>query len=384
MDFPREVLRGSLAAPAAFALMGALATGAVLLLDVPVSWPLVAAVLAAATGAPASLTGTAGSGPVGAVVHGAVDVIPLGVALPGAVVFAVLLLGGSLRTPLRVLAARAAGAAATLTAVLVVVLVAGPATVPVSLPSGAGRPGEIPGGSGTPGVLLAVQPGVGVTILGALVGFVILTGGCAALTRLPHRRIVARVTLLGILAPVAAGLALSALVAVRWPGLAGAGLLYGPNAVLAGITGTPQFTVAGRPVGDDGGGTELLVVRLMMLVVIVLACAALLIGVPPGKGGRWQRARGIAAGAAFAAVLTGLSVLSAGSLELGVTVLMFTVPVLALQLPPAVGWAALGGGLAGFVGSLLADVRARRGDLPAAPAGREPRAVPAHGESERG
>ena len=95
---------------------------------------------------------------------------------------------------------------------------------------------------------------------------------------------------------------------------------------------------------------------------------------------------------------------AAGSLDLGVTVLVFTIPVIVVQVPAAMGWAALtgavAGGLAGLVGSLAADVRAhRRGDPaarddrpavrgndPGAPGGQVPSPVAVHGESasERG
>jgi hypothetical protein len=395
----REILRGAAAPVAAFALMGLLAAGALAWLDAPVTWSFIATVLAAAAGGPASLTGSLDTGGTTAVVHGTVGVLPLGVAAPGAVVFCVVLLG-SLRAPARTVALRAAGAAVAMAAVLVAVLAAGDGTVRTVVPVGnTGTMRES---------LLVVRPDAGATVLGGLLAFAVLAGFCVLLVLLPYRRTVARVALLGPVVPAVIGLVVALAVAAQRPGVAGVAVLFGANAVLVAVLagfGAPPPDALGGPLatplrsnagGHDwllGGAVGPLAVRLAALAAFVLLCAALLAMVPPGPGGsRWRRAglRGLAAGATLAVVLAGMSAAGAGSLELGVAVLVFDAQVLGLHLAPAIGWAllagAVSGGLAGLVGSLVADARATPRGVTRVPVEPAPQPVPGHwdGTSERG
>ncbi|MEV6851383.1 hypothetical protein [Actinoplanes sp. NPDC051411] len=350
---------------AAFAVMGLLAAGALAALGAPVNWPFIATAVAAALGGPASLTGSLATGRVTASVHGTVGVLPLGLAVPAAVVFCVVL-AGSARTPVRAVAVRAAGAAVTTTAVLVAVLAAGDGTLRIALPAGK--------------TLLAVRPDAGATVLGAVFAFVLLAGFCALLALVPHGRIVAGIALLGTIVPTVIALVAALVAAGHRPAVAGVALLFGVNAVLVAVLsgfGAAPPALTGpmtTRLHDSAGGQAWLLgdsagpvaVRLGALAAFILLGAAVLAMVPPGAGGdRWRRAgrRAAVAGATLAAVLAGMSAAGGGSLELGLAVLFFNAPVLGLHVAPAVGWAllagALSGGLAGLVGSLVADARAR-------------------------
>ncbi|MFC7531613.1 hypothetical protein [Actinoplanes sp. GCM10030250] len=385
MDNVREILRGAAAPLTAFAVMGVLAACALSLMSTPVTWPFVAAVLAAAVGGPASMAGQLDTGQVPAVVHGTVGIVPLGVALPGAVVFCVLF-AGAVRVPMRSLALRAAGAAGAMGAALIAVLAAGAATVRVSVPVGnTGTMRE---------TVLVLRPDAGATVLGGSVALIVLIGFCVLLTLLPARRVVARVALLGPLVPIAVALAVASFVAAQRPAVAGVAVLFGVNAVLAAVLaafGAPPPAVLGGPLSEPlrtgagghewllGGAAGPVAVRLAVLTAFVLL-GAVLLAVAPGPGsGRWQRAglRGLIAGTTLALVFAGMAVAGAGSLRLGVAVLVFDVPVLDLRVAAGVWWALLagaaGGGLAGVLGSLVADARA---PLPAVTAAPVPVAVP--------
>jgi hypothetical protein len=71
----------------------------------------------------------------------------------------------------------------------------------------------------------------------------------------------------------------------------------------------------------------------------------------------------VVAGAALGLTLALTALLTAGGLDLAISLAVFRTPLLALRLEPAPGWAllagALAGALAGGVGSLTADVRWR-------------------------
>jgi hypothetical protein len=399
MEIVRGIFRGAVAAVAAFGVMVLLAAGALAWLGAPVNWPFIATAVAAAVGGPASLTGSLDAGRVTAAVHGTVGVLPLGLAVPAAVVFGAVLVG-SLRTSVRAVAVRAAGAAVTTAAVLVAVLAAGDGTLRIALPAG-----------NTPTVretLLVVRPDAGAAILGALLTFALLVGFCVLLVVVPHGRIVAGIAMLGMIVPTIIGLVAALIVAGHQPAVAGVAVFFGVNAVLVAVlsgfgASPPVLTgpMTTRLHGSAGGQAWLLgdtagsvAVRLVALAAFILLGAVLLAAVPPGSGGgRWRRAglRSAVAGATLAVVLAGMSAAGGGSLELGLAVLFFNSPVFGLHVASAVGWAllagAVSGGLAGLVGSLMADARARgvSGSL-AAPVEPAPQPVPSAWDraSERG
>jgi len=158
-------------------------------------------------------------------------------------------------------------------------------------------------------------------------------------------------------------------------------VLFGADAVLAAVLsgfGAGPPAVLGGPLatklrGGDGGHAWLLgdsagpvAVRMAALAAFLVLGAALLATVRPDAGtGRRPRAatRAAVAGGTLAVVLAATTAAAAGAVRLGVTVLFFDAQVLSLRVAPAVGWAllagAVAGGLAGLVGSLVADVRAR-------------------------
>jgi len=408
MDILRNLGRGAAAALAAFAVMGSLAVVALSRLETPVTWSLVAAVLATAVGGSATLTGSLDTGLVPIALEGTIDVLPLGLSGPGALVFCAILAGpvraartvttngraartvpasgraartvpASGRAARTVAtngraerpgpsagtasAVRTAGAAVAAGAVLAAVVNAGSARVDLALPLGA-----------APATGLVVRPDTSSTLTGGLLAVVLLGAGCGLVSRLRCRRAVAAVPLAAVGALVVVGLVVAVLLVPRNAALAGVALLFGANAVLMALLGgfgapstslpSPLQTAA----GDHGwllGSAGPIAVRLVALGVLIVACAAPLAFAAPVGGDRWHRAglRAVVSGSVLAVVLAALTVVSAGSLALGVSVVVFRTQVLALHVGPAVGWAllagAVAGGAAGFVGSLLADVRWR-------------------------
>jgi len=449
MTYVREILRGAAAVLAAFVVMGALTAAVLSLIGTSVTWPFIAAVLAAALGGSVSAAGSLDTGQLPAIMQGTVGIVPLGVALPGAVVFCVMLLGAAERS-VRPLTLRAAGATATAGAFLAAVLTAGEATVRVSLPTGTtGTMRE---------ALLVLRPDAASTVVGGSVALIALTGFCALLALLPSqpvmaqtaapprwgvpaekapagphqhvkaeaaaagperdgpaqavstgparrvvarvasagsvRRVLARVALAGAIGPVAVALVVAALVSTQRPEGAGVAVLFGVNAVLAAVLAgsgpspialggplsPPLQTAAGRHDWLVGGAAGPVAIRLAALAVLVLLCASLLATVRPGPGdSRWRRAglRGLVAGATLALVLAAMAAAGAGELQLSVAVLRFRVPVLDLHLAAGAAAAllagAVSGGLAGVLGSVVADAWAR---FPKAAAGPGPAAAP--------
>ena len=368
MNTLRNALRGAAAVLAATVVTAGLAAAAIALLDLPFS--LLPAVLVAAVGGPASLTSSIDTGFLPVALQGTVDVVPLGIAGPGAVVFAVVLLG-SLRTPLRALAVRTAGAAGTAVVVLAVLSTAKSTSIDIPLPlDGTPLPTE---------AQLVIQPDGGSAVFTGLLALLVLAAGCALLTRLPYRRTVAATALAGPVVLIAVGLAVAAVVATRQPALAGVALLFGANAVLLAVLaafGASSLTSVGGPLAqvlDSVAGRDVWLLggvapgplRVAGVLMFVLVCTVALTLVTPEVGNRWRRAGGqaLVAGTVLAVVLAVTAMIGAGSLDLGVSLAVFRTPLLALRFEPAVGWALLAGvvtgGLAGLAGSLTADVRWR-------------------------
>ncbi|WP_035855424.1 hypothetical protein [Cryptosporangium arvum] len=376
------ILRGAAAALAALAVTAGLAVTALALLDLPMT--LVPAVLSAAAGAPAELSGEVATPLVPIALRGTVDVVPLGITAPGVVVLA-LVSWGSARTPLRTLALRAAGTAGTAVVALAVLSRAGSTVVDVPLPAG-----RVPLPTSA---ALMVEPGS--AVLSGLLAVLGLAAAGALLTRVPYRRVVMVTVLAGAVVPVLIGLVAAVVLVGRQPALAGAALLFGANAVLAAV-GASSLT---GPGGPSAQLVDAAVSRADWLpgawapataVFVLLATAALALTAPrphatpplrarrPGPhprpfpatprttaDGRWRRAgtEAVVAGAALGLILALTALLTAGGLDLAISLAVFRTPLLALRLEPAPGWAllagALAGALAGGVGSLTADVRWR-------------------------
>ncbi|WP_328471060.1 hypothetical protein OHA21_06250 [Actinoplanes sp. NBC_00393] len=347
-----QILRGAAAALGATMAMAVLAVAALATAGLPVTWPFVATVLAAAFGGPATLTGSLDAGAMGAVLHGTVDIAPLALSAVGALIFSVTL-QGHVGTPMPVYARRVLGAAAMLLIVLAAVVAAPDATMAVTVPAGPA--------SASQDAQLVIRPDTGATLISGLLGFTVLTGGGALLTLLPHRRIAARAALTGLATPIAAGVAIAAVVATQRPSLAGVALLFGGNAAM--LAGPSSITLGGPLADRLDPNYQLPDAAAGALAVPLILAAFVLATVPPGDGNRWQRAgrRALVAGAVLAVVFAALSLAGAGRLSLGLMVLILNAELLTVQLVPAIGWAALagaaGGGLAGLLGSLMADMR---------------------------
>lgn len=381
METFKEFVRGVIASLTTALVMGALATAALLAVGVPVTWPFVAAVLAAACGGSTTLSGSldAARGPV--LADGGAHVLPLGITGPAVLVFGALLLllpGRPRRVWLRV-----AGAATAFAAFLGILLAAGAATVHVRPP--------VTANGATRDLVLHVRPDAGATLLGAGAGFVILAGTGWLLAVVPARRTVATTAALGVGLIVLGGLATVPVLASARPGLAGVALLIGPNAVLAaGLAGLGApagidvdgpvarsmrgAAAGGRlPLADSTGST---LVRIVVILVLVMLCAAVLASVPPAAdGSRWTRAgqRALVAGGTLGVVMGVLAAVAGGSLDLAISMLVVRIPVLSFHVGPSIGWAAVAGVLtglvAGAVGSLMADIRRRPAAEPIGGAG---------------
>ncbi|MEU4425429.1 hypothetical protein AB0F81_32815 [Actinoplanes sp. NPDC024001] len=369
METVREICRGAAAVLAGFAVMAGLVVAALAVSGVPVSWAFVATVLGAAVGGGAVLAGSLDAGAVGAVLHGAVDVVPLAVSAAGALVFCAVLVG-----PLRLSARRAVGALAAIPAVLAVVVAAPDAVAAIPVPAGAGQAvREAP---------LVIRADTGDTVTGGLLTFAVLTGFCLLVAVLPNRRVVVTAAAAVPMALLLGGLVLAALAAAHRPALAAPALLLGANAVVLAGLGSSPVTLSGPLAaklssatgGLSGAGT--FGVRLTAVLVLAVLIALVVATVPPGPDRRWPRAgrQALVAATVLAAVAAATSLAAAGSLTLGLQVLVLRADVLTAHLTPAAGAAALAGavagGLGGLLGSLMADIRWRDARVTATASGR--------------
>ncbi|MFG1922619.1 hypothetical protein [Cryptosporangium sp. NPDC048952] len=310
----KNLLRGVAATVAASAVMAALAAVALALLDLPLA--LAPTVLTAALGGPVTLTGTVDTGFIPVALQGTVDILPLGIAAPGVVVFVVVLAGKDLLL-------RAAGAVGTAAVFLAVLSTADGTTVDVPLPTG-------PAG-------LTVQPGS--AVLPGLLVVVGVAAACVVVSRLPYRRTILVTTLVAPSVPVVIGLIVAVVAATREPALGGVALLFGANAVLVG---SPSME---GPLGGDwfAAPSGLRIVAIVLFVVVVAVV------VKP------SRTNTVVASVSLASALALTALLASGDISLAV----FHIPLLAVRLEPGIGWALLTGALAGAAGSLTADVRWR-------------------------
>jgi hypothetical protein len=299
--------------------------------------------------------------PVAAAVHGVVDVVPLGVAGPGALAFGLVFLIAGRPSAVRTLALRSVGAVAIALAALVVVAASGPATVRVTP---AGR-----------ALSLTVRPDVASTVVGGIVAMAAVLAVCWALAAAWHRRDLrpaAAVAACGGAVVALLGVAAAAALAAARPGVAAVALLAGPNiangpSIAAGpASGAgPRFpgTALNVPAGLSGPWTTSL--RVAAILALALVCTIVVTLVErrlPATGSRWRRAglRAATGGVALALALVAIAVAARVSVQMRVSVLFFEVPALALELKPsllgALAAGLVGGAFAGLVGSLIADV----------------------------
>jgi hypothetical protein len=366
----RDVGRGLAAAVAALLAMAGVALAGLLLLDAgrfggPAA--LTATVVALAVGGSADVVAVpAGGLPV--TVRGAIDVMPLGVSLVGAVVLgAVLLRHGRDGLPVR---ATAAAVAVPVGMAMISLLAKG--NLALQSPGGGGSAcgagaGSRFGGAVDAGFSAGLVPAVAAAAVWALV----VVGMCALAVRFPvvATGLRAVATVLGVItagclivAGVFGGAAAAGGVLLVLPQVASGVLLLGlgvPWTVTSG--GVLSCALDGaQPLSPGGPLTWVAAVALLACGVVVAART----GRRPG--GPLRRAAVLAAWFAVVtgAGLTVLTLLSRVSVELGVTALGLSIPVLDARLTAnpllalAAGLAA--GALAGGAGSLLVDaVRSR-------------------------
>lgn len=351
----RDVGHGVAAAVAALGAMAATAAAGVLLLDAGRFGGfgrVTAAVVAMAVGGSAEFGAVPASGPPVSM-RGSVDVMPLGVALAGAVVLGWLLLRH--RDGLLVRGA-AAAVAFPVGAVAVAMAARGEVT-----PPGGGVAGGISGVCGLPAIgplgrgrsVDALSVGYSVPVwpvlAGAVVGVLAVVGVCWLVVRF---RIAARGALWTVGGLVAA--CLLAGWALGGPAVAGGVLLLLPHIVFGVLSlglGVP-WTVSSEGalacvldgVAPPSPGGPLTWVAAVLL---------LLLGVLTVRGGRpLHRAAWL--GAAVGAVLGGLALLSRVSVRLGIGAFGFSVPVLDAGLVANPLAALALGGAGGTAAGLLA------------------------------
>ncbi|MEV6832327.1 hypothetical protein [Amycolatopsis sp. NPDC051102] len=382
----REAGRGLLAAAAAMGAMAVVALAALLLLGagrVGGLGPLTAAVVALAVGGTAEFSVVPGAGSPAAVtgggfpatsphgtahpaslfagglpttppafptgipsgrlplsLHGTVDVMPLGVSLLGAAILGALLL----RHGRAGLPVRAATAAVAFPAGLAATALAARGSVTLRLPAGLGP--RLPLRGALPNQLSATF-GVPVapTVAAAVIGVLAVAAGCWAVLRFPA---------------FAAGLrgALLAWGVLTVLGLLAAGTFGGAAAAGGVLLVLPQVVSAvglGMPVTSPWAAWP----SLTWLPVIVLLGCGIVVAVrtPHRPGGPLRRAAVLAVRLALAlgVVLAVMALLSRASIELGVAVFGFSLPVLAANPWLALATGLAGGAAAGLTGSLLVD-----------------------------
>jgi hypothetical protein len=365
----RDVGRGLAAAAAALLVMAGVALAGLLLLDAgrfgdPVV--LTAVVVALAVGGSADVVAVpAGGLPVAA--RGVIDVMPLGVSLVGAVVLGVVLL----RPRRDGLPVRAATAAVAVPVVFAAISLLTKGKLTLRLPGGGSGGGSACGlGAGvSPRFGGAVDAGFSVAFVPALaaatIWVLVVVGAGALAVRFPvvTTGLRAAATVLGIFT---AG---CLLVAGVFGGAAAAGavLLVLPQ-VVAGVLllglGVPWTVTAEGPLSCALDGVQPLSPGgplTWVPVVVLLVCGIAVAARTRRSGGTLRRAAVLAAwfASVTGAALTVMALLSQVSVELGVTALGLSIPVLDARLAanPLLALVAgfVGGALAGGAGSLLVD-----------------------------
>lgn len=366
----RDVGRGLAAAIAALLAMAGVALAGLLLLDAgrfagPAA--LTATVVALAVGGSADVVAVpAGGLPV--TVRGAIDVMPLGVSLAGAVVLgAVLLRHGRDGLPVR-----AAAAAVAVPAGMAVISLLAKGNLTLRSSGGGGSAcgagaGSRFGGAIDAGFSVASVPAA----VAAAVWALVVAGMCALAVRFPvvatglrSAATVSGVLTVGclIVAGVFGGAAAAGGVLLVLPQVVSGVLLLGlgvPWTVSSG--GVLSCALDGvQPLSPGGPLTWVPVVALLACAVVVATRTGRRLGGPLRRAAVLAAWFAVVTGAALAVV----TLLSRVSVELGVTALGMSIPVLDARLAanPLLALAAglASGALAGGAGSLLVDVARSR------------------------
>jgi len=384
----REVIRALGTVAIAYAAMGLTALAGLRLIGAGSPAGLVVATVATAGGGTVDVAGVPAQGArLGASVHGAIHVLPLGVSLAGALVLAA------------VLRRRAPSVRSLVTTVLAV-----PLAFALPAPAGHGRLviaspcahrayglGGCQGGRPSLGeITLDYHTDVWRTALGGLVWtLVVLTLVVLSSrhVRLPDglawvRPAVASsvaVVLWAVLAVVGAGL----LLAVRsGPKAAGAALLLGPNVAFAALPvgiGVPWSAGPATPLRGGAAHTGWSLTRiahehgLAWLVPVVFAAVVLLAAgvltaarTPVPAGSAWRRRLTWAGRSAptTGILVAGMTAVAGVSAQLSVSVLGFSLPVIVLRaagdILVALVLGSAAGAVAGLAGGVLLDVLGRR------------------------
>ncbi|MDN3359577.1 streptophobe family protein [Actinomadura sp. DC4] len=371
----REAGRAAGAVALAYVVMGLVAAAGLWLIGAGPPGRLTLAAVALAGGGAVELQGALHpAAGMGASVHGALRVMPLGVSLSGAVVLALLL---RRRAPdVRSLVTTAV--AVPLAFALPALAAHGRLTLASPCAHRAyGLGGCQSGRAALGGIALDYHADVWRTALGGLVwALVVIALASIEHVRLPgglRPAVTASVTVLlwAALATVIAGLALAAGSGTK----SGAALLLGPNAAFAGAsTGIGVPWAAGPATRDTGWtlagiahdhGLAWLVPVAFAAVVLLAAGALTAAHTPPGAP--WPARAGRSA-LAVGTLVAAMTAVAGGSAHLSVSVLGFTLPVIVLRaagdILVALVLGAAAGAVAGLAGGALTEagrgrVRAR-------------------------
>ncbi|RSM47389.1 hypothetical protein DMA12_09205 [Amycolatopsis balhimycina DSM 5908] len=354
----REAGRGLAAAAAALLAMVMVAAAGLALLGAGRTGgfgALTAAVVALAAGGTAEV-GAAPAGGLPVVVRGDLHLLPLGVSLAGAAVLA----GVLLRRRENGLLVRGAAAAAGLAMGLSAFAFAarGKLALPGSVTTaGCVRNGVSPRLPGSGGLDAGFSVAAGPAVAGAVAGTVVVVGTCLLGTRFP----VVTSSLRALRWP-AAGLAVLCLAAAWIFGGAPAAavvLLALPQLVCGAVTlglGVPWTTTGLLSCAPDlspGGPAS------WVAAAVLLACGVAARSRRPGDPLRRAVASAVRLGPVVGAVIAVVTLLSRASVDITVSAFGLSLPVFDARLTanPLLALVAgvVGGAVAGFAGSLLAD-----------------------------
>lgn len=385
----REVARALSAVAAAYAAMGVTAAAGLLLLGADGADGVGRLTMATVTMAGGGRVGATGELPQAparlpaASLHAAVDVMPLGVSLAGALVLVI-----ALRRPaasLSALLVRLATVAVTFPIVLTLAAFAGHGRLALGRPCVRGPYGlsgcADDGRALANGITLDYHADAGRTLLGGLVWVLVMLALVALLQCRPdarHIRLPAALSWIRTAVSVSASVipcaatAACLLVAVgHGPKVAGAAVLLAPNAAFAAFgvgIGVPWSAARSTPAGSQDtslagiahGSAWLLPVAFsvtVLLVIGVLTAAR----TPVPAGAAWRRLRAGRLGLPVGILSAGMTAAAGASAHLGVSVFGFAITVLGLRcggdILVALALGSAAGAVAGVTGALLLGLR---------------------------
>lgn len=360
----REAVRALGAVALAYAAMGLVAAAGLFLIGVSPGAPTVAT-LALAGGGAVDVAGVPAEGArLGASVHGAIHVVPLGVSLTGALVLAALLRRHAPSLLSLVTTMIAAPPAFALPAL------AGHGRLTIAAPCGLGGCRSALGG-----ITVDYHADVCRTALGGLVWTLVvlaLTLLSSRHVRLPEWVRPAVTTSVAVLLCAALAVVVAGLVVAVGNGrrTAGAALLAGPNVAFAGLSaglGVPWSAGSAAPV-RAGVAHGLSWAVPVLFAAAVLPAVGILIAArtPAPAGSAWRRGLTRAGRSALttAILVAGTTAVAGGSAHLSVAVLGFTLPVVVLRaagdILVALVLGAAAGAVAGLAGGALPEILGRR------------------------